>query len=125
MRKWAAKPGRPDPADEGVSPNAPCFARLNPASSHLPHTEAVYNLEDRGMHAARMPRFRSVCAAAALPLSLAPPVRAGVNLPNNGKVDQVDFERHVMGLFGRAGCNSGSCHGSFQGRGGFRLSLFG
>src|SRR5438067_3346676 len=38
---------------------------------------------------------------------------------------KVDFERHVMGLFGRAGCNSGSCHGSFQGRGGFRLSLFG
>jgi hypothetical protein len=38
---------------------------------------------------------------------------------------KVDFERHVMGLFGRMGCNSGSCHGSFQGRGGFRLSLFG
>src|SRR5262245_47469010 len=37
----------------------------------------------------------------------------------------VDFERHIMGLFGRLGCNSGSCHGSFQGRGGFRLSLFG
>jgi hypothetical protein len=30
-----------------------------------------------------------------------------------------------MGLFGRSGCNSGSCHGSFQGKGGFRLSLFG
>jgi hypothetical protein len=30
-----------------------------------------------------------------------------------------------MGLFGRVGCNSGSCHGSFQGKGGFRLSLFG
>ena len=26
---------------------------------------------------------------------------------------------------GRLGCNSRSCHGSFQGRGGFRLSLFG
>jgi hypothetical protein len=30
-----------------------------------------------------------------------------------------------MGLFGRMGCNSGSCHGSFQGKGGLRLSLFG
>ncbi|HEV3079593.1 MAG TPA: DUF1549 and DUF1553 domain-containing protein [Gemmataceae bacterium] len=40
-------------------------------------------------------------------------------------VEQVDFERQVMGLFGRMGCSSGSCHGSFQGRGGFRLSLFG
>lgn len=38
---------------------------------------------------------------------------------------KVDFERHVMGIFGRMGCNAGSCHGSFQGRGGFRLSLFG
>src|SRR5947199_1992802 len=50
---------------------------------------------------------------------------ADVNLPNGKKVDQVDFERHVMGLFGRMGCNGGSCHGSFQGKGGFRLSLFG
>lgn len=41
------------------------------------------------------------------------------------KTQKVDFERHVMGLFGRMGCNSGSCHGSFQGRGGFRLTLFG
>jgi hypothetical protein len=41
------------------------------------------------------------------------------------KPGKVDFERHVMGMFGRVGCNSGSCHGSFQGRGGFRLSLFG
>jgi hypothetical protein len=40
-------------------------------------------------------------------------------------VQHVDFERHVIGLFGRMGCNSGSCHGSFQGKGGFRLSLFG
>jgi hypothetical protein len=30
-----------------------------------------------------------------------------------------------MGLFGRMGCNAGSCHGSFQGKNGFRLSLFG
>src|SRR5437870_10101036 len=38
---------------------------------------------------------------------------------------KVDFERHVMGLLGRMGCNSGSCHGSFQGKGNLRLSLFG
>ena len=38
---------------------------------------------------------------------------------------KVDFERHVMGLLSRTGCNSGSCHGSFQGKNGFRLSLFG
>ena len=50
---------------------------------------------------------------------------AAVILPGNKTVDKVDFERHIMGLFGRMGCNSGSCHGSFQGKGGFRLSLFG
>jgi hypothetical protein len=50
---------------------------------------------------------------------------AGVDLPGNKTVDKVDFERHIMGLLGRMGCNSGSCHGSFQGKGGFRLSLFG
>src|SRR4051812_18270367 len=50
---------------------------------------------------------------------------AGVDLPAGGKVEKVDFERHVMGLFSKAGCNNGSCHGSFQGKNGFRLSLFG
>jgi len=40
-------------------------------------------------------------------------------------VRAVDFERDIVGLFGRLGCNAGACHGSFQGRGGFRLSLFG
>src|SRR5262245_3029952 len=39
--------------------------------------------------------------------------------------DAADFERHVMGILGRAGCNAGGCHGSFQGKGGLRLSLFG
>jgi hypothetical protein len=50
---------------------------------------------------------------------------AAVDLPDGTKLDQVDFERHIMGLLGRTGCNAGGCHGSFQGKGGFRLSLFG
>ena len=36
-----------------------------------------------------------------------------------------DFQRHVVPLFGRLGCNGRACHGSFQGQGGFQLSLFG
>ncbi|HTQ40345.1 MAG TPA: DUF1549 domain-containing protein, partial [Pirellulales bacterium] len=36
-----------------------------------------------------------------------------------------DFRREVVPLLGRLGCNTRACHGSFQGRGGFRLSLFG
>jgi hypothetical protein len=76
------------------------------------------------MHAASITRFRTL-AAVLLPLAVAAPTYAAVPLPNQGRLDRVDFERHVMGLFGRMGCNSGSCHGSFQGKGGFRLSLFG
>src|SRR5438552_7188589 len=36
-----------------------------------------------------------------------------------------DLRRHVVPLLGRLGCNGRACHGSFQGQGGFRLSLFG
>jgi hypothetical protein len=35
------------------------------------------------------------------------------------------FQRHVVPLLSRLGCNGRACHGSFQGQGGFRLSLFG
>lgn len=36
-----------------------------------------------------------------------------------------DFQKHVLPAMGRLGCNGRACHGSFQGQGGFRLSLFG
>lgn len=36
-----------------------------------------------------------------------------------------DFQKHVSPLLGRLGCNGRACHGSFQGQGGFMLSLFG
>jgi hypothetical protein len=72
-----------------------------------------------------MTRFRFALAAGAALLLVPSPGRAGVNLPGGTTLERVDFERHVMGLFGRMGCNAGSCHGSFQGKGGFRLSLFG
>ncbi|HUE71909.1 MAG TPA: DUF1549 domain-containing protein [Pirellulaceae bacterium] len=39
--------------------------------------------------------------------------------------ERPDFQRHVVPLLGTLGCNGRACHGSFQGQGGFRLSLFG
>ncbi len=42
-----------------------------------------------------------------------------------GTAEVPDFQRHMLPLMGRLGCNTRSCHGSFQGAGGFRLSLFG
>jgi hypothetical protein len=47
-----------------------------------------------------------------------------VRLPDGRALATVEFDRHVASLFGRLGCNAGSCHGSFQGRGGLNLSLF-
>src|SRR5207249_3776080 len=73
---------------------------------------------------ARRSALVAVSAALLLFLPLQPACGT-VPLPGNTRVEKVDFERHIMGLFGRMGCNAGSCHGSFQGKGGFRLSLFG
>jgi hypothetical protein len=55
-----------------------------------------------------------------------PIARAGaVRLPSGEELREVNFERHVASLLGKLGCNAGSCHGSFQGKGGLALSLFG
>ena len=85
--------------------------------------------------------LRWAVAEAALPVPGAPPIeqnpieqkpaelkpeqpRADVRFAQ--ATDEVpDFERHVSPLLGRLGCNGRACHGSFQGQGGFRLSLFG
>jgi hypothetical protein len=77
------------------------------------------------MNAASIIRLCTVAASAALLFLGAPGPVGALPLPGGGSVQSVDFERHLVGLFGRMGCNAGSCHGSFQGKGGFRLSLFG
>jgi hypothetical protein len=41
------------------------------------------------------------------------------------KAESPSFRRHVVPLMSRLGCSGRECHGSFQGRGGFQLSLFG
>ncbi|WP_242631786.1 DUF1549 and DUF1553 domain-containing protein [Rubripirellula amarantea] len=44
----------------------------------------------------------------------------------DGSTEEIpDFQKHITPLLGRLGCNGRACHGSFQGRGGFALSLFG
>ena len=45
--------------------------------------------------------------------------------PANLFADEPSFRRDVMPVFFRAGCNSGTCHGSARGKDGFMLSLFG
>jgi hypothetical protein len=55
----------------------------------------------------------------------ASPPMGQAEAPAGPAMGEVDFERHVQSLFGRLGCNSAACHGSFKGKGGFRLGLFG
>ena len=38
---------------------------------------------------------------------------------------RISFDREVMPVLSKAGCNMGSCHGSMNGKGGFKLSLRG
>jgi hypothetical protein len=42
-----------------------------------------------------------------------------------GAAPTAPFEREVMAVLSRAGCNSGACHGNLNGKGGFKLSLRG
>ena len=37
----------------------------------------------------------------------------------------ISFRNDVMAVLSKAGCNLGACHGNFNGKGGFRLSLRG
>jgi len=76
------------------------------------------------MHAGPFGRL-FLCLVASAALASSSSYAAPVELPSGAKLNTIDFERHVMGLFGKTGCNNGSCHGSFQGKNGFRLSLFG
>ena len=61
--------------------------------------------------------------AAAAPPQIVP--SADIRFQSRTPQTVPDFQRHVVPLLGRLGCNSAKCHGSFQGQAGFRLSLFG
>jgi len=51
--------------------------------------------------------------------------RVRVRVESFGPKPPVDFRTEVVAALGRGGCNQGACHGSPQGKGGFRLSLRG
>ncbi|MBI2826519.1 MAG: DUF1549 domain-containing protein [Planctomycetia bacterium] len=67
----------------------------------------------------------SVAGASAVYAAAAAEDAVAIQLPGGGERRTVDFERHVGPLLSRFGCNAAMCHGSFQGRGGLRLSLWG
>jgi len=75
--------------------------------------------------------MKSSSLAVLLVVCIAAPLSAGDVMPSvtkryAGEVTETpDFQKHVVPLLGRLGCNGRACHGSFKGQGGFRLSLFG
>src|SRR6476469_9210073 len=74
---------------------------------------------------------RWICGLGAAMLFSGPALGDVVVPPISQRVGVVDaketvsFQRNVVPLLGRLGCSGRACHGSFQGQGGFRLSLFG
>jgi hypothetical protein len=52
-------------------------------------------------------------------------VRATVDVSGMDRVRPVSFRHDVIPSFSQAGCNTGACHGTPTGKGGFRLSLRG
>lgn len=51
--------------------------------------------------------------------------RASLEITQSQTPRTVGFERDVLPIFTKVGCNTGSCHGAARGKDGFRLSLFG
>jgi hypothetical protein len=52
-------------------------------------------------------------------------VKVPVEVSGQSQADPVRFRTETLAVLTKHGCNSGSCHGSPQGKGGFNLSLFG
>ncbi|SPE51578.1 conserved exported hypothetical protein [Verrucomicrobia bacterium] len=48
-----------------------------------------------------------------------------ITVSNATVTPPISFKRDVMPVFMKAGCNTGSCHGTSRGKDGFHLSLFG
>ncbi len=67
----------------------------------------------------------AVVALCGMAVAADPLPQASERFAGETSSESPDFQRHVVPLMGRVGCNGRACHGSFQGQGGFRLSLFG
>ena len=68
---------------------------------------------------------RSTLAGTSQPNRQQNDVAAPISMRIDDSAETPDFQRHVLPLLGRLGCNGRTCHGSFQGQGGFSLSMFG
>ena len=53
------------------------------------------------------------------------PQTSDTQLESDTVVEPIDFINDLVPMFTKVGCNTGKCHGSSIGRGGFKLSLYG
>ena len=67
----------------------------------------------------------SLTASASAADAVVPSIRERFAPPKEQIQEVPDFRQHIVPMLGKLGCNGRACHGSFQGQGGFRLSLFG
>src|SRR5690606_34850267 len=111
------------PADRPAHPFRPGRTRPRRMMTDLPLLE-----RNRGFS---MKPAITLLSIATLIVTACTAVSAGDPLPAAterfaGTTDEVpDFQRHLVPLLGKLGCNGRACHGSFQRQAGFRLSLFG
>ena len=101
-------------------PNRPASMKPIPSPKLFPLTKMTTSIA-----------FSATIALVTMPLLAEVPI-APLEMrfrPNSDGVAETsevpDFQKHVSPLLGRLGCNGRACHGSFQGQGGFTLSLFG
>ncbi len=50
---------------------------------------------------------------------------AQIEITHSQTIRPISFDRDVMPVLTKSGCNTGSCHGAARGKDGFRISLFG
>ncbi len=52
-------------------------------------------------------------------------IRIPVKVTRSGEKMPISFEKDIVPIMTRSGCNTGSCHGAARGKDGFMISLFG
>jgi len=99
--------------DDGVTRDVTAEASVSIADKHIAGAAAAVLLPVADGRTELRVKFKG--HSVVVPVSVA---RAKI-------ADPIGFNKDVMPVLTKAGCNSGGCHGASRGKDGFRLSLFG
>jgi hypothetical protein len=103
----------------GVAAAAPRLVDLTRQARYQSQAPGVFTVDDAGRITAVAPG-EGLLSVAAGEQTATLSVRV-----MQGETRGIDFERDILPIFDRAGCNSGGCHGKQRGQNGFQLSLLG